>query len=155
MGLLPSGDLVDILASTHVFRLLDCNDPIVQSVAWCQLREVVRREIHRYPTEEDCATSGSGSLEDDFSQQPSNFSLFTKVRVASRCLKRLTNLRWHWYTALWEFPLTIGVEEDVMVPLRAIAVLERMTLKNAAATWLHRKYESKAASKRRMVGAGN
>ncbi|KAG8239341.1 hypothetical protein J437_LFUL019121 [Ladona fulva] len=111
MGLLPLGDLVDILTFTHGFRLLHCKDPVVRSIAWSRLREVVRRRIGRLPTSEDCAKYLSGSMEENFGSLSSDFSsLFTQ---ASR-------------------QITIGErEEEVRVPPGAIPVLER-TLKNAA-----------------------
>lgn len=50
-NLLPLAESLDILTLGHVFRILTCNDLLVQETAWTCVRYVVKCRIDNEPGE--------------------------------------------------------------------------------------------------------
>jgi hypothetical protein len=96
-GILPFCDMRNVCALTHGYRLLTCPDDVVRETAWDTLKTAVRLKIRREPAMDEIASYLNGSTEDDMSNTNADVpSLWSRVRICTRALRRTVNVVWWW-----------------------------------------------------------
>ena len=107
-GILPFRDMSNVLAVVHAYRLLTCRDRSVRSVAWSCLREAVQRKLGRAQTNSEIAEYLSGSVDGVFNNGNGyGVTLWSRVRKASRELKKCSEISWLWNETLGELQIMI------------------------------------------------
>ncbi|KAK3923114.1 Retrovirus-related Pol polyprotein from type-2 retrotransposable element R2DM [Frankliniella fusca] len=98
-NLLPLGDLTDIGAIVHAFKVLTCPDPLVRNVAEASARKTVKRLLGHPPSNEELATVLSGAPTPRGVHNASN--IWTAARNASRRLSnKIAGFKWGWSASL-------------------------------------------------------
>ena len=107
-GILPFSDMRNVCAVTHGFRLLTCPDNDVREIAWDTLKTAVQLKIKRVPDVTDIASYLNGSTDGDMCQTNSDVpSLWSRVRMCTRALRRTVDIAWWWCGTLGEIQLMI------------------------------------------------
>ena len=106
-GLLPLRDIRYIMTVVQGYRLLTSPDPLVQSIAWDSLREVVKNKIGRKPSNRDLADylNGRGGGEGG----PSSF--WSRARRSTTAMRKRCNVSWWWSETLEELQFLIPQPE--------------------------------------------
>ena len=96
-GILPFSDMRNVCALTHGYRLLTCPDDVVRETAWDTLKTAVRLKIRREPNMDDIAYYLNGSTDGDMANTNVDVpSLWSRVRICTRALRRTVDVLWWW-----------------------------------------------------------
>lgn len=113
-NILPLGDLADISAVTHAFKLLTCPDPAVRDVAEASLAKTVAHLLGHEPTPEDIVAYLSG--EKLAKESKTAGTVWSSARNASRRLAhKIGGFRWSWSADLHRLAVHVpfpGKEPD-------------------------------------------
>lgn len=105
-GLLPLGDMADLLTITHAFKMLHSKDEGVSRLAMSSLRAAASRRFGRPVAEQDLADYLSGVINDDTRGSKAGASgLWSRARNAARRIAGKLGLRWKWSPERNEFSL--------------------------------------------------
>ncbi|KAE8740558.1 hypothetical protein FOCC_FOCC013922 [Frankliniella occidentalis] len=98
-NLLPLGDLADIGAIVHAFKVLTCPDPLVRKIAETSAKKTVRRLLGHHPSNPELAEVLSGGPTPRGVHNASN--IWTAARNASRRLSnKIHGFKWGWSASL-------------------------------------------------------
>jgi hypothetical protein len=110
-NILPLGDLADICAVTHAFKLLTCPDPAVSTIAWRSVKRAVQRTLaDPQVSEEQVAAYLSGAP----LARPSNSfaTIWSHARNASSRLSgKISDFKWCWSTELGRLAVNIPMPD--------------------------------------------
>jgi len=107
-GILPFSDMRNVCAVTHGYRLLTCPDDSVRETAWDSLKTAVQLKIRRVPTMDDIAQYLNGSTEGEMAKTNGDVpSLWSRVRVCTRALRRTADIQWWWCSTRGELQLIV------------------------------------------------
>ena len=90
LGLQDPFDERHIQTLVHALKMLSSTDPLISAITKGQLTSVVKRCLHRDPTENDLTQFLSGSLEGQFAdhhRSSNSQTLWSRARIAARRLK--------------------------------------------------------------------
>ncbi|XP_023215159.1 uncharacterized protein LOC111617978 [Centruroides sculpturatus] len=91
----PCNVLADVAQVSHAINLIQSKDPVVATLATKTLQLVVEKRIKRQPTEADLCTYLAGSMDNEFGADPYDIpSTWTRLRMATRRLKKRINIEW-------------------------------------------------------------
>ncbi|XP_023225569.1 uncharacterized protein LOC111626430 [Centruroides sculpturatus] len=92
----PCNILADVAQVSHAINILHSKDPVVATIAAKTLQQVVEKRIKRPPSEADLCTYLAGSMDSEFGCDPYDIpSTWTRLRMATRRLKKRINIEWH------------------------------------------------------------
>ncbi|XP_023215163.1 uncharacterized protein LOC111617983 [Centruroides sculpturatus] len=92
----PCNILADVAQVNHAHSLLHSRDPTVAALALKTLQVVVEKRIRRPPTDADLCTYLAGSMDNEFGCDPYDVpSTWTRLRMATRRLKKRLDIEWH------------------------------------------------------------
>ncbi|XP_034248966.1 uncharacterized protein LOC117649892 [Thrips palmi] len=98
-NILPLGDLADVGAVVHAFKVLTCPDPVVRTVAVASAKRTAGRLLGREASDEDLAAVLSGAPTPKGVHNASN--IWSAARNASRRLAaKIVDFRWGWSPTL-------------------------------------------------------
>ncbi|XP_067143302.1 uncharacterized protein [Centruroides vittatus] len=92
-GVMPTTIVGDIAQVSHVLHLFDSTDPAVSNLAVAALNSVVEQRIRRPPSISDLCQFLNSSLPDD-SGCTDFSSVWTRLRMATRRLRKKLNIEW-------------------------------------------------------------
>ncbi|XP_074988588.1 uncharacterized protein LOC142073232 [Caretta caretta] len=126
------GNLCDVVVINHAFHLLTCPDATIRNIMANALRDMIKKQIGRAPSNQDIATFLSGSLDGEFGRDGGDIaSLWSRARNAMHRLGKHIGCRWKWCEEHQELGILapqIRSNDYTIVTLSTRGILER-TLK--------------------------
>ncbi|XP_023210577.1 uncharacterized protein LOC111613450 [Centruroides sculpturatus] len=91
----PTNQLADIAQVSHAMHLFFSKDSNITGIALKALTEVINKRIGKTPNDEDLCEYLNGSMDGDFGLPSADItSLWTRLRMATRRLKKRINIAW-------------------------------------------------------------
>ncbi|XP_046392673.1 uncharacterized protein T26G10.4-like [Ischnura elegans] len=128
-GYVPLPARRDALTVVHAFRMLTCPDVCVADVAWHTLRDIISRRTGRTQrtavlSRESMCDFLNGAADDVVGTGTiAASSHWTRVRAATRQLRRFVDIRWAWSAARAELAIVVQrvtpSREEMTVPASA------------------------------------
>lgn len=107
-GILPFSDMRNVCAVTHGYRLLTCPDDSVRETAWDTLKTAVQLKIRHVPTMDDVASYLNGATDGEMANTNGDVpSLWSRVRICTRALRRTADIQWWWCATRGEMQLIV------------------------------------------------